>query len=1088
MPVSFRIVPATAFALLLLAVAGAKDLFTPVARVPIDDGTHVGWNPELTFRSDVSRRNLLDLDRSSPFSLPTGKRGMPLELASALADTINILVLKIEFQREVPDDPKTTGDGTFDMRSYDQFYSEEGHYIDPAPHNTSYFNSHMEALRRFWYFASDKKLNLTWDIYPQAESLAYRLPERMSYYGSEGDSSSIVGRLSLFFHDAITLADTSTPGIDFSNYSSVILFHAGSDQQNNIPFINDTPDDFFTGFIVLSDPVYVDSGAAEVQEGLIVPETASQDNRVTAINAVLAHEFGHQLGLVDLYNTATFMTQVGDFALMDNNGMSVGVQFPDIWPTVGGTMPVYPCAWSRAYLGFDMPRELTLGTQIPLSAVAQQYDSTEIVKVPVTEFEYFLVENRQADVDTLEAGYPFDNVLIGDSLTGVILGPGYAYFEGNDTVLVADAEYDRLLPGDGAPVWHIDEYVAYESSPVMGLNNFQANTLQWDATRRFLTLVEADGVIEFGGNYYRGYGDARDLYKYGNNTALTPFSNPSSQSNLGGDTHIFMTDFSSSDTLMTFDLDIDWYLPGWPQMSHPQYNSAPSVIDIDGDGFSEVMSVAGNRLLIHRHNGERFFDNADSIGIYGFDNSVIYFPWAVAAVCDTALAARPIPVDFDDDGYFEIATYTLSGNLYAFTRFDDDFDGRADPIAGFPIQLSSGQTAFAAASDIDSVPGMEIEAFDINGVCHLINSSGQDSALFSAGGAFRSASIHSDPDNNMIDVAFTSGNVISVSRYISSAGSLDFTREFSTSLGQGTECYIVSGDIDRDGGAPEIVAVTPSSIVLIEPDGSVGWRFQTGATMGRPALGDINADGYPEIVVAGESEIYALAYNGALMTNFPVDLSFFDLGGVISAQPVLGDVDGDGRPDIIVGLPAGGIYAFNYNADMVGGFPLPSSFEIENTGAFADIDNDGDLDLLTIEGSGAIGAWDISSPYAQVNVPWPFEGGDIFNRGYLSPAFDKPIITGDVQLPEGSVYNYPNPASNSTTIRFYLSSDSDVSIEVFDFMGERVKSAAMRGLAHVNNEYVWDCSNYASGVYFCRVQADDGTSKDWRMIKIALVK
>ena len=69
-----------------------------------------------------------------------------------------------------------------------------------------------------------------------------------------------------------------------------------------------------------------------------------------------------------------------------------------------------------------------------------------------------------------------------------------------------------------------------------------------------------------------------------------------------------------------------------------------------------------------------------------------------------------------------------------------------------------------------------------------------------------------------------------------------------------------------------------------------------------------------------------------------------------------------------------------------------------------------------------------------------------------------------------------------------MKNESLVKIDIYDLMGESVKSIEMNGEAHTNNEYVWDCSGVASGVYFCRVEADDGVSKKWRITKIALVK
>jgi M6 family metalloprotease-like protein len=922
----------------------------------------------------------------------------------------------------------------------------------------------------------------------------------MSYYGAEGDSGWTDPRdqLGHFFIDAITLADTSDPLIDFSLYDAVIIFHAGSDQQNNIPFIYDTPDDFYTGFIIMAEPVMVDNGMVGIQEGTLMPETASQDNRITALNAVMAHEFGHQLGLIDLYNTSNFMTQVGDFALMDNNGLSVGVQLSDDFSSVGGTIPLMPCAWSRAFLGLNVPREISMGEEIPVSAAAQDHSDTEIVKVPITEFEYFLIENRQQDVDTLPHDYPYylDNALIGDEQTGVILGPGYGVYVNGELESFPDVEYDRLTPGNGLAIWHVDEYVAYLSytSDPGGFygtqfNNYQTNTLQLDKDRRFLTIVEADGIIDFGGNYHRGFGESVDLFRLGNNSSFTPYTNPSTHSNLGADSHIFITDISESDTLMTADIEIEWMLPGWPQMGFPGKSSDPILADLDNDDTLEVLVSALNNMLIYRYDGDKFIENDIMISFLNYNNERIILPWGVAGICDTTIIGRPVPADFDGDDTLEVAVATATGYIYLFEPIVAPGLEKAGLVAGFPLKVSDSNLLIPIAVDFDSIAGFEVLAFDDTGSVHLIaGSSARDSIVYKFEGDLLSAAAYSVSNFNVIDAALKTNNGMVISRIAADSGTLAFEPEFECELLEDDSCFIVSADIDRDGGFPEVVAVASNSVRVIETDGSVAWNGSGEGCLGRPAVGDINSDGYPEIVVAGDSKIYAYNFGGSLLSDFPIDLGRFDLSGLIKSAPILADLDNDNNPDIVVGLPDGGIYAFSYKTDRVFGFPLASSFGISNMAAVADLDNDSDFDLVFIEESGYISAWDISAEGDSLDIPWRMSGGNTGNNGYLDTGFEKTVVSNDLQLPANSVYNYPNPASGSTTIRYYLNSDSNVKIDIFDFMGERVHSASLRGTAHMDNEYVWDCSDIASGVYFCRVEADNGHSRKHEIIKIALVK
>jgi hypothetical protein len=539
---------------------------------------------------------------------------------------------------------------------------------------------------------------------------------------------------------------------------------------------------------------------------------------------------------------------------------------------------------------------------------------------------------------------------------------------------------------------------------------------------------------------------------------------------------------------MTIDVDIDWILPGWPQMSFPGISSDPVLADLDGDDSLEVLVSVENKLLIYRHDGEKFIENNIMISFLNFDNTAIILPWGVAGICDSDIIGRPIPGDFDGDDTLEVAILTASGYLYLFEPAVASGIQKAALVTGFPMQVSNSGTISPIAVDFDSNVGPEVLAFDDSGGVHIVGGSASDNIVYNFGAPVLYAAGYSVNGSNVIDAVYERGGGKVISRIIADSGSLAFEPEFEFETLESDSCLIIAADIDRDGGLPEIVAVTAGTIRMIEADGSVSWSRDLEGRLSRPAAGDINSDGYPEVVVAGDSRIYAFNFGGSLLSDFPVDLQRFDLHGLINSAPILADLDNDQNPDIIVGLPEGGIYAFSNRSDGIAGFPLASSFGIRKLCAVSDLDNDDDLDLVFIEESGFISAWDITADYDSINVPWSMSGGNVHNTGYLDTRFEKAVVSNDEQLPSNSVYNYPNPASNSTTIRYYLNSDSEVNIDIFDFMGERVHSTNLSGMAHMDNEYVWDCSNIASGVYFCRVEADNGANRKHKIIKIALVK
>jgi len=87
---------------------------------------------------------------------------------------------------------------------------------------------------------------------------------------------------------------------------------------------------------------------------------------------------------------------------------------------------------------------------------------------------------------------------------------------------------------------------------------------------------------------------------------------------------------------------------------------------------------------------------------------------------------------------------------------------------------------------------------------------------------------------------------------------------------------------------------------------------------------------------------------------------------------------------------------------------------------------------------------------------------------------ETPTIIGDIN--ESSVYNFPNPCSNETTIRFILTTLEDVNIGIFDINGRYIWGRKLYS-SDVNygiNYATWNCTNenglqVANGVYICKI-------------------
>ena len=81
----------------------------------------------------------------------------------------------------------------------------------------------------------------------------------------------------------------------------------------------------------------------------------------------------------------------------------------------------------------------------------------------------------------------------------------------------------------------------------------------------------------------------------------------------------------------------------------------------------------------------------------------------------------------------------------------------------------------------------------------------------------------------------------------------------------------------------------------------------------------------------------------------------------------------------------------------------------------------------------------------------------------------KPVLISGYKLHQ----NYPNPFNPTTTLEFDLPKTSQVSLKIFNILGEEVATLVSDKLSAGSYAYEWDASKYASGVYLYRLKAGD---------------
>ena len=416
-------------------------------------------------------------------------------LANATTGTVKGLFLKVDFPADT--DATTTGNGTWT----DPVYACNADLAPgvPSPVATDplctanpydyWVNKDESDFISYYNEVSYGQLNLTVDVFPQAAGTAYRLPNPMASYGTEKDTA-----LNSLIVDSVTKAEAVDGAtINFAKYDAILIVHAGpGEETDTAPSANGCSANAGNSCYDLwslnwsQSTTIVTADGKSFSEAIIMPQTGTQDGGTVDPLGIYVHEFGHWLGLPDLYYTAPFPPNVwdgvGKWSLM-GDGIYLG--------SPPGSSPAHLDAWCKKFLGWVTPQTISTDlvavslppiNELALTPAQANQRMLKLQASTTTPSQYFLLENRQQ--------------------TG----------------------FDSGLPGSGLLVWLIDEAVIN--------GNMANNTVNNNPLRPGVKLIEADGnndLMSYGGDY----GGPGDPFPYTINQSFTPYTKPASTPNLG---------------------------------------------------------------------------------------------------------------------------------------------------------------------------------------------------------------------------------------------------------------------------------------------------------------------------------------------------------------------------------------------------------------------------------------------------------------------------------------------------------------------------------------------------------------------------
>jgi M6 family metalloprotease-like protein len=324
----------------------------------------------------------------------------------------------------------------------------------------------------------------------------FQAAENMAYYGANSGGWDI--RPAELVREAVAAADGSMNFADYDmdndcEVDTVMIVHQGEGEEagGGADTIWSHKWDLTSAkFYGDGDGAYVtnDSTAQcpqiKVNAYSIQPETLW--GSMISIG-VFAHEYGHSLGLPDLYDTDYSSRGVGDWSIMAGGS----------WNNRGKT-PAHFSAWAKKRLGWVTPT--VVDGELANESITEAAFNADVYQLG-DDTEYFLIENRQR------------------------------------------VGFDAYLDGAGLAIWHVDE-----NAPD---NDSECDPTQSDCafSHPKVRLMQADGDWDL--ENARNNGDAGDLFPgWMGNRSFTPASDPNSNWYTSA-SDVYITDIGDSGTTMT---------------------------------------------------------------------------------------------------------------------------------------------------------------------------------------------------------------------------------------------------------------------------------------------------------------------------------------------------------------------------------------------------------------------------------------------------------------------------------------------------------------------------------------------------------
>jgi hypothetical protein len=484
---------------------------------------------------------------------------------------------------------------------------------------------------------------------------------------------------------------------------------------------------------------------------------------------------------------------------------------------------------------------------------------------------------------------------------------------------------------------------------------------------------------------------------------------------------------------------------------------------------------------------------------------------------DVGNNAVPTFADIDRDSDLDLYVGGETGTVEVFTNNSGVFTAAGTLVLTDAFSLQSKVIAAASPTfaDIDADGDLDLYVGSLNGITNVFsNNNGVFTYAYQLGMV---ASIRANPAFADVDAdgdldLYLNGQGANIRRYNNNGGVFSSTpvnvEAIDLILDVGSASTPAVADIDLDGdldlyvgtGNGEIAVFTNSNGVFTEV---LNLQNGNGNTIDKgnqstPTFADLDSD--------GDLDLYVGEYNGNV--NFGANTNgVFTFGANLVGQgagyaesyssPAFADIDGDGDLDLYVGQYYGEIEVFTNNNGV---FTTSGKLQVNTVNidvvfsaspTFADIDNDGDLDLYAGDNNGNVQFFTNTNGVFATPTNLQAGGANIDAGSDAAPIFADidgdgdldlyvgnrvgkitfyeniaPITVGIKEVASQNVSIYPNPVKNNLFIE--LENQEVTSINIIDFSGKVVQVITNTDTTNI------DVSDLPQGIYVLKLSTENG--------------